>query len=311
MFLKTRFTRTDNQSLHDALRPLVAYKPLVDPDISQDDFLNAAFVAKTETVSALHNSKVLPMILDFKRLGNRGSFLHIKNTSTDLEPLATPKSIQESAALSIAHPMLAGLAMLFNDIAPKRFENTIRFPVNHHAMNEEPWHGHPDYGYTLFYCQHGDPNAQTRVLCAETIAKLTFTYYPEGLDALFKPQAFIPQIEPFALIQKSRKNGYIFASELNSIKTSLLEHVDGLDLPDMQSCLKYWRDNSDIDDSAKAALTFMMTILTYHGAFCDKIMTYERGDIVIFNEKNTARYSQSFQPSDQKNPRWLQSLSVF
>ena len=311
MIVRTQFSQSDNNALKQAFVPLVQYRGLSSPDTSEKVFIDLANHAKTAITTTLDSTETLQIITDFRRMGNRRSALYIKNAPKDEWPVSPPDNINEPVSLSIAHPMLAGLALIFNqNIASKRFENSIRFPINNVVKNQETWHGHPDYSYTLFYCQKGDPKAKTKVICAHTLAMMVFTHYPEGLNHLFEPQEFIKGQAPFSLISGSEQEGYAFAPQLHQTRSSLAQNIEALDLPDIQMCLRHWKDNLDANPDVKKTLTFLTGLLTMYGSLHDEMFVYERGDIVIYNEKTTARYSNSFEASDAKNPRWMQTLSV-
>ena len=220
----------------------------------------------------------------------------------------TPSRIQDMVFPPVAENVLHEMARMIGGVlAPKGLakgiENTIRF-INSEGVqaNEETWHSHPQFDLSIFFCLRADPHAKVMLVQARDI----FEAAPKNIQPiLLQAFPYIEGREDFALLQKHGER-YVFAREIYH-PSKFQGSIEDLDLPDVKGTLEHILKNLR-ETCPRAGLDW---ILGHFSEDCGFSIIYQPGDIAIYDEKGTLRYSPSFIPkSKPPHDRWLQSVSL-
>ena len=301
MIIDTTLTSSQAQDLTAAIGPLKYFNDLANPNTPDETFKTLAQTAWNRMNPVLSKTDIPEQIQAFIQNPHIISGLRFRNLPTPKQPITAPKAIREPIPLSIAHILLAGFLKPFNQpVANKRFESSIRFQ-NGNMTNEETWHGHPQFHYTAFYCHQGDLHAQTNVFSAN----MAMRCLQRGTQTtLLTPFAYTSDQKPFALIAP-REQGFRFTPELQTAQSNWMDKIESLDLPNLLKFLDMLYD-SNIPRKNKAAIHQLQNIFN-NWVFP---IIHHAGDLILFNEKTTIRYSAPYKPSTSNTPRWMQTLSL-
>ena len=198
----------------------------------------------------------------------------------------TPKAIQDSIPDIFPKRTLEMLVEYFGKISEKGIENSIRFPINDNgSTNVETWHGHPQFSFSIFYCLRGDENAKTYFLSANDImAHATEEEKQMLLDAT---------------LIKSVDSGFEFSKDMYQ-PSDFQRYIENLDLPDTTKALNINKE----DEAFKYLLKQMIDT-------GEKIV-YQPGDLAVYNERQTMRFSPSYMPTTEAGKeRWILGVGVY
>ena len=245
----------------------------------------------------LFSGDILNQLNRFKAEEIDNLIIHGFPVPADLPP--TPRQIREKPKDMFPSQALSELGKFLGTISPKGIENTIRFRTGGESANEETWHGHYQYSYSVFYCLRGDENAKTYFLSANSVIKNA----PKAIaNALLSPFAYFPARQPFALMHKSR--GYEFSHEIFD-RSDFEKYIKDLDLPDALKALERI-DTESVSKDAQNTLAYLLDAIRNA-----PYITYKPGDVALYNEQSTMRFSPSYVPSGKpEEDRWILSLSV-
>jgi len=215
---------------------------------------------------------------------------------------ATPSEIRDQYDGQFPAYILKSVGEYLGTISPKGVENTIRFRTgNLGIVNEETWHGHYQYQYTLFYCLRGDPAAQTHFFSANALMKNVPADIAEILLTSYK---YFPDRESFPLITKS-EHGYSISHHIYD-RSDFEKYVKDLDLPDVLKALEKMRGRAEKGDAEQAVEYLLDTIKDSTPA-----ISYKPGDVALYDERSTIRFSPSYTPTTpQAEDRWILALTV-
>lgn len=197
----------------------------------------------------------------------------------------TPKEIHAAVPHIFPRYLIETLGTYLGQFSEKGIESSIRFRTSEDgSMNVETWHGHPQFTYSVFYCLRGDKNAKTYFLSANDIIK----------DATEEDKAMLLN----SGLIKQATNGYEFSEEIYQ-PSDFQQQIENLDLPDTTKILSGNRENE--------AHTYLLRRMLDAK---DKVV-YQPGDVAIYNERQTMRFSPSYMPSAQPGQeRWLLGVGV-
>lgn len=215
----------------------------------------------------------------------------------------TPASIRGTAFPEVSNELLHGIAeVIGGKIAPKGIENTIRFVTKgKNEANEETWHSHPQFDFSIFFCLRADPNAHVFMVQARDIYE---TASGQTKNILLTPYPYLAEAPAFALLERHGER-FTFARPLYS-PSKLQGDIEDLDLPDVKKTLEHICNQRLENCPAEGLSHFLKCFET--GSH--KIV-YQPGDVAIYDEKGTLRYSPPFEQTEQSpHNRWLQSLSL-
>lgn len=215
----------------------------------------------------------------------------------------TPKEIRDVPENIFSGYILKSIGSFLGVISCKNLENTVRFRnADKKIVNEETWHGHPQYKYSVFYCLRADPNAKTYFFSANDTVK---NAPPEIARSLTEPFSYLSNKKPFSLLQKGPR-GYEISIDIYD-RSDFEKYIKDLDLPDVVKALKKI-DASDFNNrEAKGAVTYLLKVIED----TTQCIVYEPGDIALYNETSTMRFSPAYEPSTSPDEdRWILSLSV-
>jgi hypothetical protein len=210
----------------------------------------------------------------------------------------TPTEIKKEVQNDFPAYILKSIANFLGQISEKGIEHTIRFRIND-MVNEETWHGHYQYQYSVFYCLRGDPNAKTYLFSANQFVK---NAQPDIQKMLLAPKKYMADKEPFSLIVQE-SDGYRISEQIYD-RSDFEKYVKDLDLPDVTKAL---RKISPKESDSVSTVQYLLQALENP----DHWISYTAGDIAMYNESSTMRFSPSYKPSTEKHfDRWILSLSI-
>ncbi len=251
-------------------------------------------------IQEIFSSEVVAEIEKFK--SNRIDNLIIHGLPLPVGLSSTPQEIRSAPKDIFPGYIIKSIGNFLGRISDKDLENTVRFrKADGGAVNEETWHGHSQYKYSVFYCLRADPEAKTYFFSANVAIK---NAPPEIVDSLLAPFSYIPGKSPFPLITEG-ENGYELSLEIYG-RSDFEKYIKDLDLPDVVKALKKIR-TSDLNKEAQDATDYLLNaILT-----TTSCIVYNAGDIALYNETSTMRFSPAYTPSTApEEDRWILSLSV-
>jgi hypothetical protein len=234
---------------------------------------------------------------------NKIDNLIIHGLPTPINLPTTPKEIMNASKDIFPAHIIKSIGNFLGTISHKDLENTVRFRnVENGDVNEETWHGHPQYKYSVFYCLRADREAKTYFFSANNMIKNAPS---EIADLLLKPFSYVSDKSPFPLIIK-RENGYELSLEIYD-HSDFEKYIKDLDLPDIMKVLKKISvsvlNNKEAQDAVEYLIKAILTTTTY--------VVYKPGDIALYNEASTMRFSPAYTPSTvPEEDRWILSLSI-
>jgi hypothetical protein len=213
----------------------------------------------------------------------------------------TPQQIRKAVTNTYPAYIIESIGNFLGSISEKNIENTIRFRSEDGTVNEETWHGHYQYKCSVFYCLRADPEAKTYFFSANTLIE---TAPKEISDLLLRPLKYIENAEPFSLISKN-ESGYEISHHIYG-RSDIEKYIKDLDLPDVIKALENLI-NTVTDQEAKNAVEYLLNTLKK----CDVFISYLPGDVALYNEECTMRFSPAYIPSTRtEEDRWILALSV-
>lgn len=197
----------------------------------------------------------------------------------------TPKEIHAAVPQIFPRYLIETLGKYLGEFSEKGIESSIRFRTSEDgSMNVETWHGHPQFTHSVFYCLRGDENARTYFLSANDIAK----------EAIEEDKMMLLN----SGLIKQAADGYEFSKEIYQ-PSDFQQQIKNLDLPDTTKVLSRDRENEAHNYLLKRMLDAK-----------DKVV-YLPGDVAIYNERQTMRFSPSYIPSSKPGEeRWLLGVGV-
>jgi hypothetical protein len=217
-----------------------------------------------------------------KRIDN----LIIRGLPAPYELPQTPKEIHRQAPDIFPKYLIEIVGRYLGEISEKGIENSIRFSTDKDgSTNVETWHGHPQFSYSVFFCLRGDENAKTYFLSANDIIKHASDYE----KTMLLSDGLIRGVE----------TGYEFSEKIYQ-PSDFQQFVENLDLLDTTKALNIDRESE--------AYTYLLKQMADSQ---DKVV-YHPGDIAIYNERQTMRFSPSYAPSTKTGEgRWLLGVGVY
>ncbi|XKT74546.1 MAG: hypothetical protein ACJKTH_00415 [Patescibacteria group bacterium UBA2163] len=209
----------------------------------------------------------------------------IRNVPTPFAFDETPQKIHGSIPDIFPKYLIEILGSYFGEISEKMVENSIRFVVDEKgATNVETWHGHPQFSFSIFYCLRGDKNAKTYFLSAHDI----MAQAGEEKRGMLLASGLLKQVE----------GGYEFSKELYQ-PSDFQQYIENLDLPDTTKSLNMNKE----DEAFRYLLRCMVD--------AEESIVYQSGDVAVYNERQTMRFSPSYIPSTKDGEgRWLLGVGV-
>ncbi len=213
----------------------------------------------------------------------------------------TPQEIRKAVTTTYPAYIIESIGNFLGNISEKNIENTIRFRSEDGTVNEETWHGHYQYKYSVFYCLRADPEAKTYFFSANALVE---TAPKEIADLLLRPLKYIKSAEPFSLISKN-ESGYEISHHIYG-RSDIEKYIKDLDLPNVVKALENLITTVS-DNEARNAVEYLLNALKK----CNVFISYLPGDIALYNEECTMRFSPAYTPSTRKEKdRWILALSV-
>jgi hypothetical protein len=297
--LKKSASETLQAKFNRALKPLDASKILSAAELQNH---------RAKCADILQDSLPKTIVASIKQcLNSKADGILISGFPVDVNYMTiTPSAIRQSMPSNIGMLVLLGLSGLSEKpLAAKRFEHTIRFRFNGDPLcNVEPWHNHPQYHSTIFFCQRGDAEAKTYMISATEI----FLANPELKETFLEPYDYFGNGQPFALMERTGK--LIAFSKRLSIPSPLKGRAPDLDLGDAEAVLCDFISSS-VRRPQPQTLAITALVKALQKPSQNEPIIYRPGDVAIYNENTTMRYSPAFKPSAlPTHERWLQSLSL-
>jgi hypothetical protein len=260
-------------------------------------------LAKLDAVFPVEEILPEQVVSEIKRF-KRGEIdnLIIHGLPTPEQIPQTPAQIRDVYEDVFPAYVLRSIGNFLGRVSIKGIENTVRFRTGDLGLvNEETWHGHYQYQYTAFYCLRGDPAAETYFFSANTFIKNA----PDHLRELFlTPFVYFPDRPAFSLIT-SNTYGHSLSHNIYD-RSDFERYVKDLDLPDVVKSLE--KINGRIhDQDFQKAVTYLTNTLKNP----DLYVSYRPGDVALYDERSTLRFSPSYIPTTaQGEDRWLLALTV-
>ena len=225
----------------------------------------------------------------------------LRGFPVDTQAVKAPETFLEKRDNTIALPILFGVAAMakFSVDEKRGVMNTIRFDFNRDGMaNVEPWHGHPDFKTTMFFCHKGDKAATAYVGQAREILR---TANGNLAHAIMTPYPYVVGEKPFSLM-KLFGHKTVFTPALYKNP----QDVADLKLPDVLATVEQLLQ-AQPRGAHRSALEHIREALLLN----KNAIVYEPGDLAIYDEHSTIRYSPGFKISnDPGQERWLQSIAA-
>lgn len=268
-------------------------------NLDTENVKNLPLITEAVSLDNLFPEKVIAAIEKFKSGELDNLIIHGLPV-----PQATPETPQEIRKVPIGlFPVyiVESIGNFLGKISDKNIENTIRFRSETEYVNEETWHGHYQYKYSVFYCLRADAQAKTYFFSAN---KFLETAPAEIVPLLVAPLKYIQSEEPFSLISKN-ESGHEISHHIYG-RSDIEQYIKDLDLPDVVKALTHILATSQ-DENAKKAVDYLLNALKN----CPDYICYKSGDIALYNEECTMRFSPGYTPSTQPTEdRWILALSV-
>jgi hypothetical protein len=252
-------------------------------------------------IHEIFSPEIVVEIEKFK--SNKIDNLVIHGLPVPVNLVATPQEIRSAPKDIFPAYIIKSIGNFIGTISDKDLENTVRFRNTESGdVNEETWHGHSQYKCSVFYCLRADPEAKTYFFSVNEIIKNALPEIANSLQASF---SYIPEKSPFPLVIKG-ESGYELSLEIYG-RSDFEKYVKDLDLPDVVKALKKISadnlNNSEAQGTVDYLLNAILTTTSY--------IVYKPGDIALYNETSTMRFSPSYIPSTTpEDDRWILSLSV-
>lgn len=267
--------------------------------LDADTVKNIPLITEGVSLSDLFPEKVFAAIEKFK-FGEIDNLIihgaHLPHVVPE-----TPQEIRKAPVDVFPAYVIESIGDFLGKISDKKVENSIRFRSGTGYVNEETWHGHYQYKYSVFYCLRADEEAKTYFFSANTLIQ---TAPSEIATLLVRPLSYIQGDEPFPLISKN-KSGYEISHYIYG-RSDIEQYIKDLDLPDVTKTLAHILADVQ-DESAKKAVEYLLNALKN----CPDYISYKPGDIALYNEECTMRFSPGYTPSTQPiEDRWILALSV-
>lgn len=260
---------------------------------------NLPLITEGVSLSALFPKEVITAIEKFKS-GEIDNLIIHGSPIPDQIP-ETPQEIRKAPVDLFPAYIIESIGDFLGKISYKKIENTIRFRSEIGHVNEETWHGHHQYKYSVFYCLRADERAKTYFFSANTLLQ---TAPPEVASLLVRPLPYIQAKAPFPLISKN-ESGYEISHHIYG-RSDIEKYIKDLDLPDVVKALTHILANVQ-DENTKKAIEYLLNILKN----CPDYISYKPGDIALYNEECTMRFSPGYNPSTQSTEdRWILALSI-
>lgn len=175
-------------------------------------------------------------------------------------------------------------------------------PASKGGVNEETWHGHYQHKYSVFYCLRADPAAKTYLFSVDTFIKEA----PKEINTtLLAPFAYFPDRPAFALVT-NESDGYKISHEIYD-RSDFEKYIKDLDLPDVVKALEKIGTGTIEDKKVRDAVEYLLDALKNQ----TPCITYKPGDLAMYNESRTMRFSPSYVPSTPpEKDRWILALAV-
>lgn len=211
----------------------------------------------------------------------------------------TPEAIRADVQPRVIHDVSIEIADRLGSVAEHSPENTIRFKREEAGVAAESWHGHPHHDYSVFYCVRGDPEATTYVTSTEDVLDAASE---ARRDALLKAYSYGE--ERFSLLQR-QDDLVVFAPQLY-VASDLQRDIEDLHLPDVKRGLERLICD-ELPSEARGNIAFLTEFLDD----VDRKVCYEAGDLAVFNERTTLRYSPGYEETGEEGERrWLYVTGV-
>ncbi len=197
----------------------------------------------------------------------------------------TPQEIHAAVPQIFPRYLIETLGKHLGEFSEKGIESSIRFRTSDDgSMNVETWHGHPQFTYSVFYCLRGDENAKT--------------YFLSANDIIYEAAKVERAMLLTSGLIKQDQNGFKFSEAIYQ-PSDFQQQIMNLDLPDTTKVLSANRESE--------AYTYLLKRMLDAK---DKVV-YQPGDVAIYNERQTMRFSPSYMPSSQPGAeRWLLGVGV-
>lgn len=252
-------------------------------------------------IQEIFSPEIVAEIEKFK--SNKIDNLIIHGLPTLINIASTPQEIRSAPKEIFPAYIIKSIGNFLGTISNKDIENTVRFRnAESGDVNEETWHGHSQYKYSVFYCLRADTEAKTYFFSANETIKNAL---PEITQSLLASFPYISGKSPFPLVIEG-ENGYELSLEIYG-RSDFEKNIKDLDLPDVVKALKKISADNFNNKEAQGTVDYLLNkILT-----TTSCIVYKPGDIALYNETSTMRFSPAYTPStDSKNDRWILSLSV-
>lgn len=268
-------------------------------NLNKENVKNLSLITKAVSLSNLFSEEIIATIEKFKS-GELDNLVIHGFPVPDTIP-ETPQEIRKPPIGLFPAYIIESIGNFLGKISDKNIENTIRFRSETGYVNEETWHGHYQYRYSVFYCLRADDQAKTYFFSANTFLQ---NAPAEIFSLLVTPFKYLQGEESFPLISKN-ESGHEISHHIYG-RSDIEQYIKDLDLPDVVKALTHILANVQ-DVNAKKAVDYLLNALRN----CPDYICYKPGDIALYNEECTMRFSPGYTPSTQAiEDRWILALSV-